>query len=98
MPRWTISTRAAVEVHQQVLAAPPEALQRPAREHLPHVRRQRPAQVAAPHRDMADAPAGELRGEPAAHGFDLGQFRHPAATVARVRPLGYGRRHGLRAR
>ena len=58
----------------------------------------RPAEIAAAHRDMGDAPAAESRGEPAAHGFDLGQFRHPAATVARVRPLGYGRRHGLRAR
>ena len=89
---------AAIEVHQQILAAPPETLHRPAREHLPHVRRERTAEIAAPHRDMTDATAGELRGEPAAHGFDLGQFRHPAATVARVPPLGYGRRHGLRAR
>ena len=89
---------AAIEVHQEILAAPSKTLHRPARERLSHVGRERAPEIGATHRDVGDAPADEARGKPAAHGFDLGQFRHPAATVARVLPLGYGRRHGLCAR
>ena len=67
---------AGFQMNEQVLAAPVDALDRPAAQPLGEAHRQRKAQVGAALRHLHQAPAGKHRHEAPPHGLDLGKLGH----------------------
>jgi hypothetical protein len=67
---------AAVGVDQAILRATPEARDSRARQALPEIDRQRPAQIGAPRLDPLDPPALQDSRQPAHGRFDFGKLRH----------------------